>query len=435
VDPAVPGEPLGPDALPAALVDGFLRLCQGEFGYRLPRTMLRDRDDTTAFFFNTIAEELERLLRTSRQREDRLSLTVARLSDALVRVAAGDFSIQVDRDHCGDATDVLAFLVNNTISELGAFVAANERRAEDDRVRLERVVRQRTSELQQSEENFRTLLATAPVPMLLIGLDDNRVRFCNERAADLFEVTADEMIGACAPHLHHDEETRQTFNQTLKRERRLDAVGVEIRTRRGGCFYSLLNASTLVSGGETLAMLTLTDVTAQKRVEDQLRALATVDALTGTLTRRHFFDLAELECARAARHNHPLCVALVDVDRFKHVNDTFGHAIGDDALRLISEAVRGELRRHDLLGRYGGDELALLFPETTLDGATQVTDRIQRAVTVLRLTHDGRPVPLTISAGLVARRLDESLTGACERADKALYEAKAAGRDCVVAVD
>jgi diguanylate cyclase (GGDEF)-like protein/PAS domain S-box-containing protein len=420
--------------IPPALVDGFFRLCQGEFGYRLPRTMARDADDTAAFFFNTIAEELERLLRTSREREERLTWTVADLSDALVRVAAGDFGVQVARDYGGDGTDVLAFLVNNTISELGAFVAANQRRAEEDRLRLERIVRQRTSELQQSEENFRTLLATAPVPILLIGFDDDRVRFCNERAADLFETTVQEMVGARAPQLHPAADTRRHFRDTLERERRIDAAAVEIRTRRGSSFHSLLNARTLVSGGETLVMLTLTDVTEQKRIEDQLRALATTDTLTGALTRRHFFDLAELEWTRSTRHRHPLCVALIDVDHFKMVNDRFGHGMGDEALRLVAERVRGELRRHDLLGRYGGDELALLFPETPLEGARQVSDRIRRAVADIRLTHGEIPVTLTISAGLVARRPDELLIAACQRADAALYAAKDSGRDRVVGV-
>jgi diguanylate cyclase (GGDEF)-like protein/PAS domain S-box-containing protein len=434
VDPSERGHALGRDALPAALVDGFFRLCQGEFDYRLPRTMLRDADDTAAFFFNTIAEELERLLRTSRQREDRLARTISHLSEALVRVAAGDFDVQVDRDYGGDAADVLAFLVNNTITELSTFVAANERRAEEDRLRLERLVRQRTSELKQSEENFRTLLATAPVPILLIGLDDNRVRFCNERAADLFEATVEEIVGARAPRLHHDEETRRRFRETLERDHRIDAAGVEIRTGRGSCFHSLLNARTLVSGGEALVMLTLTDVTEQKRIEEHLRALATTDTLTGALTRRHFFDLAELEWARSSRHQHPLCVALIDVDHFKTVNDRFGHGVGDEALRLVAETVRGKLRRHDLLGRYGGDELALLFPETALEGARQVSDRIRRAVADIQLTHGGIAVRLTISAGLVSRRTDELLTAACRRADAALYEAKDSGRDCVVGV-
>ena len=137
-------------------------------------------------------------------------------------------------------------------------------------------------------------------------------------------------------------------------------------------------------------MLTLTDVTEQKRIEDQLRALATTDTLTGALTRRHFFDLAELEWTRSTRHRHPLCVALIDVDHFKTVNDRFGHGMGDEALRLVAETVRGKLRRHDLLGRYGGDELALLFPETPLEGARQVSDRIRRAVAEIQLS-PGQP--------------------------------------------
>ena len=426
------GSALIPGDLPTALVDGFFRLCHGEFSYRLPRTLTRDADDTVAFFFNTVAEELERLILASRSREERLSRTVAHLSDALVRVAAGDFTVQVDRDHGGDAIDVLAFLVNNTISELGTFVAANERRAEEDRQRLERIVSQRTVELQQSEDNFRTLLATAPVPILLIGLDDDRVRFCNERAADLFGTTVGDMVGRLTPRLHPSPEARRRFRDRLDLDRRIDALAVEIPRGRDSSFWSLLNARTLVSAGETLVMLTLTDVTEQKRVEDQLRALATTDTLTGALTRRHFFDLAELEWTRASRHQHPLCVALLDIDHFKTVNDRYGHGMGDEALRMVAETVREKLRRQDLLGRYGGDELALLFPETMLDGARQVSDRIRLAVSQLELTHRGDTVKLTISGGVVAGRQDEVLSVACDRADAALYQAKDSGRDRVV---
>jgi diguanylate cyclase (GGDEF)-like protein/PAS domain S-box-containing protein len=434
VDPSDGRGTVTPGDLPTALVDGFFRLCQGEFSYRLPRTLTRDADDTVAFFFNTVAEELERLILASRSREERLALTVEHLSDALVRVAAGDFTVQVDRDHGGDATDVLAFLVNNTISELGAFVAANERRAEEDRQRLERIVSQRTIELRQSEDNFRTLLATAPVPILLIGLDDDRVRFCNERAADLFGSTVDDIVGRLTPRLHPNPEAKRRFRDRLDLDRRIDALAVEIPRGRDSSFWSLLNARTLVSAGETLVMLTLTDVTEQKRIEDQLRALATTDTLTGALTRRHFFDLAELEWTRASRHQHPLCVALLDVDHFKTVNDRYGHGMGDEALRMVAETVRGKLRRQDLLGRYGGDELALLFPETVLDGAKQVSDRIRLAVSQLELTHRGETVKLTISGGVVAGRQDEVLSVACDRADAALYQAKDSGRDRVVHV-
>ena len=170
------------------------------------------------------------------------------------------------------------------------------------------------------------------------------------------------------------------------------------------------------------------------------------DTLTGLLNRKIFDDsfykvsslplldakLDENERRHAAGSRYWLGV--VDIDHFKTVNDRFGHGMGDEALRLVAETVRGKLRRHDLLGRYGGDELALLFPETRLEGAKQVSDRIRRAVAEIRLIRGDVPVQLTISTGIVERRADESLDAACQRADTALYEAKDSGRDCVVVV-
>jgi PAS domain S-box-containing protein len=200
------------------------------------------------------------------------------------------------------------FSSNNTITELGAFVAANERRAKEDRLRLERLVNLRTNELRESETNFRTLLATAPVPILLVGLDDDRVRFCNERAADLFNTTVDEIVDRPTPAPHPAGDARQRFRQQLERDRRIDAHAVEAQLGHGSSFWSLLNARVLSSEGEPVIMMTLTDVTEQKRVEHQLRELATTDMLTGAFTRRHFFDLAELEWVRSTRHQHPLCV-------------------------------------------------------------------------------------------------------------------------------
>lgn len=343
--------------------------------------------------------------------------------------------MQVGRDFRGDPIDVLAFLVNNTIAELGAFVGAGDRRAEEDRQRLERLVDRRTQELRESEENFRTLLAAAPVPVLLVGLEDDLVRFSNERAADLFGTTVEDLVGHRMPALHASEEDRARFREQLDQERRVDALAVPVRTFGGERFWSLLNARTLVSAGEKLVMITLTDLTEQKRVEDQLRVIAMTDALTGTHTRRHFFDLAEVECGRSSRHERPISVALLDLDHFKLVNDRFGHRVGDEALRLVADTVRDKLRSHDLLGRYGGEEFALLLPETSLEGARLVVERIRQAVAALEFTHHQDVVSLTISAGVVFRRPDEALGAALERADAALYAAKDQGRNRVCAVE
>ena len=101
--------------LPAQLVEGLLLLCQGDFSYRLPRTRLRDQDDTVAFFFNAIAEELERLVTASRDNEARMTTLVERLGEALVLVASGDFSVQVERDYRGDPADVTLILLSGQV--------------------------------------------------------------------------------------------------------------------------------------------------------------------------------------------------------------------------------------------------------------------------------------------------------------------------------
>src|SRR3954469_10850161 len=107
------------ERLPPALVEGLLRFCEGDFSHRLPRTRTRDQEDTIAFFVNTIGEEFGRLLDETRAHEERLARVMQRLSETLLAVAAGDFSVQVERDFSGDSPDVLGFLVNNTITELG----------------------------------------------------------------------------------------------------------------------------------------------------------------------------------------------------------------------------------------------------------------------------------------------------------------------------
>ena len=296
-------------ALPAQLVEGLLLLCQGDFSYRLTRSRLRDHDDTVAFFFNAIAEELERLISASRDNEARMSALVERLSDALVQVASGDFSIQVERDYRGDATDVLVFLVNNTITELAEFVGVSGRRAEDDRRRLEELVQSRTRELE---------------------------------------------------------------------------------------------------------------------------LLATTDEVTGLLNRRRILEVAGEECGRTERYPEMLCFAMFDIDHFKSINDRFGHSAGDTALLLVAQAAKAQLRQQDRIGRYGGEEFLVVLPQTSLEGAMHVTERVRAAIEAVDSHAGGSEQPLTVSAGVAEAAPGEALDDVLKRVDAAMYEAKASGRNRVV---
>ncbi|MCC6332635.1 MAG: sensor domain-containing diguanylate cyclase [Myxococcales bacterium] len=416
--------------LPPALLEAFLRLCQGDFSFRLPRSRSRDAEDTGAFLFNTIAEELERMLRTSRDQEERLARAVETLTTSLQRAAAGDLGVQVERDYRGDAVDVLAFLVNNTVDELRRLVEENARRAAEERRRLEHLVEERTRQLRESEENFRRLFAAAPVPMLLVGTAEAKVRYCNERAAALLQRRVGEVVGGPAPSLFERDEDRAVFLDRLRRGEAIDGLAVPLRVD-GPATWALVSARALVVGDQPSVMISLTDLTEQKRVEERLRELATTDALTGAHNRRHFFELAEAELARAGRYRHSLCVGMLDLDHFKAVNDRFGHQVGDEALQLVVAAARAQLRKPDVVGRYGGEEFALMLPETSLDDAAEVLERTRQAVEAIVLVSAGEQVHLTVSAGVVAWKVGERIDETLHRADDALYQAKQ-GRNRVV---
>jgi diguanylate cyclase (GGDEF)-like protein len=187
----------------------------------------------------------------------------------------------------------------------------------------------------------------------------------------------------------------------------------------------------------TGAIGTLTDITERKQMEHRLRLLATTDDLTGILNRRAFFSNAGQEIDRSERYGGPVSMLMIDLDHFKRINDTFGHAIGDRALKLAAVAMTGCLRDLDILGRLGGEEFAVLLPETTLAGAVEAAERLRLAIAALVIPLDDPldpPLRLTASLGVAERQIGEhGLDPILSRADTALYRAKATGRDRAVA--
>ena len=165
-----------------------------------------------------------------------------------------------------------------------------------------------------------------------------------------------------------------------------------------------------------------------------LTRLAMLDSLTGTLNRRAFMQQYERELSRCIRNKTGLALALFDLDNFKLINDTHGHAIGDEVLCRAVDTLRSKLRAHDVLGRYGGEEFALLLPGADKAAAMLAVERARQAVGERPLEAGPLSIPITVSAGVAAYGVDGSdweslLSGA----DKALYEAKQSGRNRVVA--
>ncbi len=181
-------------------------------------------------------------------------------------------------------------------------------------------------------------------------------------------------------------------------------------------------------------MLTYADISELVQTADQLRELATIDDLTKLLNRRQFLASFEDEFSRALRHDRPLSVLMIDADNFKPINDRHGHSVGDDVLRVIADRFRGSVRKGDILGRVGGEEFAAALTEIDMSGALKTAERLCREVAAEPFEVGDESLTITVSVGVAARRAQDTDPGELLRlADRALYVAKAAGRNCVSA--
>ncbi|HKK13801.1 MAG TPA: GGDEF domain-containing protein [Gammaproteobacteria bacterium] len=170
-----------------------------------------------------------------------------------------------------------------------------------------------------------------------------------------------------------------------------------------------------------------------RQLSDELtrvRLLSLTDELTGLPNRRAFLRRLEDEVARVQRYGFPLSLALIDLDKFKEINDKYGHAGGDEVLRVYSRNVLSIFRHHDLVARYGGEEFAVLLPNTDSDGAVRALTKVKKRAGETRWQADGAILPIpTFSAGLALYKPGETSTAFVDRADKALYRAKRLGRN------
>lgn len=229
-----------------------------------------------------------------------------------------------------------------------------------------------------------------------------------------------------------DEAAWQAHTQTLRAQGKA-LIEFESLRKDGSRFPSEVSLRYVVVANHAYILANVRDITESKKMEDELKRQARIDVLTGLNNRRHFFELAEQELARAKRLGEQVSVLMLDVDHFKLFNDTYGHHVGDRVLQKLSEVCVHTLREIDIPGRLGGEEFAILLPETKGEQALEVAER-------LRLASAGAAVPLeqgdsihfTVSIGVACfvatdARVDDML----RRADAALYAAKNAGRNRV----
>lgn len=172
----------------------------------------------------------------------------------------------------------------------------------------------------------------------------------------------------------------------------------------------------------------------EKQLE-QMSELVREDQLTGSLNRRGLDDVFERELARSERRQTPLCIALLDLDDFKRLNDTYGHSTGDEVLVHLVRVIKDTLRTMDVIGRFGGEEFVIVLPDTPLEDAKQTVTRLQRELTKRIFMYNNEKLLITFSAGVALRAPQETQESLIKRADEALYKAKRAGKNRVAVAE
>lgn len=318
-------------------------------------------------------------------------------------------------------------------------------RAQGDLQGLNSELRRQARRLEASQDNYRALLENSSDAMVVIDRG-GIVRYINSAAEDLFVRARDEFIGRPFDFLvvgGQNKEVDIARPSSLRRAKddKIEHVVAELRVVETEW------------EGEGAYMATLRDITERKHYEEQiaeqqkklreaneaLEMLATSDALTGLKNRRAFKERLADEMRRAARYQLPLGLLLVDVDKFKQFNDTFGHPAGDGVLKHVARLLQAGARGSDFVARYGGEEFVVLLPNTDAEAAKVLSERLRIAIE--SATWPLREVTVSggVATGIPKGVGDESLHTESEHllseADKALYQSKAQGRNRITSVE
>jgi diguanylate cyclase (GGDEF)-like protein/PAS domain S-box-containing protein len=288
--------------------------------------------------------------------------------------------------------------------------------------------------LRTSEERMRAITQMAVSAIVMID-DVGAISFWNPAAEKLFGYSEEEVLGmdlheTIVPRGHYDDFRKGLFHFAETGEGPVVGKTLEMTAcRKDGTEFPVeLSISGLRIKDHWHAVGIIRDITERQQAEHQLREYAEKDSLTGLLNRRKFYENLQQEKERALRYGRALSLVMFDIDHFKAVNDTFGHAIGDQVLKTIASVVAGHIRHVDMLGRIGGEEFAVLATETSVENALALAEKIRYAIETTHQDHAGK---ITVSLGVAAYDNGLTLDEFVRRADEALYKAKNNGRNRV----
>jgi diguanylate cyclase (GGDEF)-like protein/PAS domain S-box-containing protein len=286
--------------------------------------------------------------------------------------------------------------------------------------------------LLKSEQHLRAVLEILPYPIYIASRADGQLLFVNRKSCLLFQQSASQLLRSKSSDFFINPKERDELRSLLDTIPDIRDVEVKLRSAQGREFTAEIAAIATDYGGTPAVLVALNDVSQRKDLEKELLRQASTDSLTGVNNRRYFLAQAEQELRRSRRFARTMSVMMIDVDHFKKINDEHGHAAGDAVLQGVVKRALESLRQSDTLGRLGGEEFAVLLPETAIADAVDVAERLRQHLAERPLIAERAAIPCTASIGVAQLcAKDGTIEVLLQRADEALYLAKKNGRNRV----
>jgi len=348
------------------------------------------------------------------ERINRINVTLGRLEEAIA-ATLGEAQRAAQSVLLAGMLSLAAILLVAGIMVSQRFVAQNERLQET---------------LRESESQLRQLIESAPMPLLITRAASQEVLYGNERALQQFALTAESLPGKSLADFHVDPEIRTALLESLSRHGSVRDYEVHFKDQAGRQFWLLLSAQPIRYAGTVALLVALANIDDRKRMQEDMRRKAMHDPLTGLSNRAAFLEGLDHAIRKVRRRQGRLSLLFIDLDHFKEVNDSMGHAAGDRLLQAVGERLVSAVRQSDLVARLGGDEFVVLVeeprgPEEVMIVANKILRLLDRPVLI-----DFHEVAISASMGIASFPEDgDDLDTLMQNADAAMYQAKESGRN------
>ena len=296
---------------------------------------------------------------------------------------------------------------------------------------ISKKIEDKNIEIEKYNKRIEEIIKLSPFPIIISRLSDDKLILANNNAIKLFGIQSSELERYRLKDFFADTENRRLLNERLEQEKVVHDFEILVKTSTGDTPFWLLTSANIIDYNYDIALYAaFQDITSRKNRENLLKNQAVRDPLTSLYNRRYFEEEVTKRITEARVKGGCYSVFMIDADKFKSVNDTYGHKVGDKVLIELSSMAERALRDCDIVARYGGEEFICYLSDVGPEKAKVVADRLRETISKIVIYSDeGKPFNFTVSIGISSSEISDNIDTLIKTADEALYRAKENGRN------